>query len=231
MSQTCAIPTCMYKSSASCSCRNEKICVDHIKEHHNRSWSSTLSNFIVVTEKRKAILFIERIYGIEETDWLSCTCSDTNLYLTTHETGANIFQFKLLPIIRPVKQWQPPYSCKPHESIDAIEYNNRTLALIIREPFGSVLDIELRSSSTLNRLWSLPLDIRTSGLWTRISCCSLQYDEWLLVHSVTSRFFHISQNDTLKVMHEYHPKLNNAVLFSSNMLVVHSGTKVNFHTL
>ncbi|CAF2778838.1 unnamed protein product [Rotaria sp. Silwood2] len=145
--------------------------------------SSTLSNFIVITDKKKVYrihettLSIERIYGIEENDWLSCTCSDTYLYLTICETGSNIFQFKLLPLIRPVEQWQSPYSCKPHESIHAIQYNNRTLALVIRESFGGVMNIELRPSSTLNQHWSLLLNIRSSGLWSRISCCSLQYDE------------------------------------------------------
>jgi hypothetical protein len=102
---------------------------------------------------------------------------------------------------------------------------------IIRESFGGVVDIELRATATLNRLWSLPLDIRTSGLWSRISCCSLQYDEWLLVHTATSRLFHISKDGKLKIIHEYRPKLNNAVMFSSTTLVVHLGSKVNFHRL
>ncbi|CAF1392027.1 unnamed protein product [Rotaria sp. Silwood1] len=204
---------------------------------YDMCWSSTLSNFIIITDKKKVYrihettLSIERIYGIEEKDWLSCTCSDTYLYLTTSETGSNIYQFKLLPLIRPVKRWQPPYSCRQHESIHAIEYNNRTLALIIRESFGGVIDIELRSSLTLTRLWSLPLDMRSSGLWSRISCCSLQYDEWLVSQTTTSRLFHISKDGILKVMHEYHSKLNNAIMFNSNILVIHLGTKINFYKL
>ncbi|CAF4816071.1 unnamed protein product, partial [Rotaria sp. Silwood2] len=81
---------------------------------YDMCWLSTLSNFIVITDKKKVYrihettLSIERIYGIEENDWLSCTYSDTDLYLTICETGSNIFQFKLLPLIRPVEQWQPP---------------------------------------------------------------------------------------------------------------------------
>ncbi|CAF0791360.1 unnamed protein product [Rotaria sordida] len=204
---------------------------------YDMCWSSTLSNFIVITNKNKVYrihettLSIERIYGIEDKDWLSCTCSDTYLYLTTREIGSNIFQFKLLPLIRPVKQWQPPYSCKPHESIHAIQYNNRTLALIIRKSFGGVINIELRSSTTLNRIWTLPLDIRSSGVWSRINCSSLQYDEWLLAHTSTSRFFHISKDGTLNIIHEYHPKFNNALMFGSNILVIHLGKKVHFHKL
>ncbi|CAF1153120.1 unnamed protein product [Rotaria sordida] len=204
---------------------------------YDMCWSSTLSNFIVITNKNKVYrihettLSIERIYGIEDKDWLSCTCSDTYLYLTTREIGSNIFQFKLLPLIRPVKQWQPPYSCKPHESIHAIQYNNRTLALIIRKSFGGVINIELRSSTTLNRIWTLPLDIRSSGVWSRINCSSLQYDEWLLAHTSTSRFFHISKDGNLNIIHEYHPKFNNALMFGSNILVIHLGKKVHFHKL
>jgi hypothetical protein len=200
-------------------------------------WSSTLSNFILITEKKKiyrvkeTTLSIERVYGIEEKDWLSCTCSDKYLYLTTRETGTHIFQFKLLPLIRLVTQWQPPYSCKQHQSIHSMKYNDRTLALIIRDSFTGVIDIELRSSVTLSRLWSIPLDIRTDGLWSRISCCSLQHNEWLVVHAATSRLFHISKDGRLKITHEYQPKLNNALMFASNTLVIHLGSKVNFHKL
>ena len=200
-------------------------------------WSSTLSNFIVITEKKKLYrineisLSVERVYGIEEKDWLSCTCSDTYLYLTTREVGSNIFQFKLLPLIRPIKQWQPPYSCKLHDSIHTIRNNGKTLALVVRESFGGVIDIELRSSTTLNRLWSLPLDMRSSGLWSRINCCSLQLDEWLAVHAATSRLFHINKDGQLQTVYEYRPKLNNAVMFGSNILVVHLGRQINFHKL
>jgi hypothetical protein len=200
-------------------------------------WSTTLSNFIIITNKRKVYrineinLSIDRIYGIEEKDWLSCTASDTYLYLTTNEMATNIYQFKLLPLIRPVKQWIPPYSCKPHQSIHHIQANDGTIALIIRESFGGVVDIELRSSSTLSRIWSLPLDIRTSGLWSKISCRPLQYDEWLVVDATTSRLLHISKDGQLKSVHEYHPKLNNAIMFGLNTLVIHLGSKVNFHKL
>jgi hypothetical protein len=200
-------------------------------------WSSALSNFIVITDKKKiyrineTTLVIDRVYGIEEKDWLSCTCSDTCLYLTTREMGTNIYQFKLSPLIRPVKQWIPPYSCKPYQSIHDIQYNNEKIALIIREFFGGVVDIELRSSATFNPIWSLPLDIRSSGLWSRISCRSLQYDEWLIVHAATSRLFHISKDGKLNIIHEYRPKLNNAIMFGPKTLVAHLGSKVNFHNL
>ncbi|CAF0842975.1 unnamed protein product [Adineta ricciae] len=204
---------------------------------YDMCWSSTLASFIVVTEKKKVYrinevtLATERIYGIEEKDWLACTCSEAYLYLTTYEIGTDIFQYKLLPLIRPVKQWQPPFSCKPHESIHTIRSKDRTLALIIRESSGGAIDIELRSSTTLNRLWSLPLDIRSSGLWSRINCCSLQYNEWLVVHTATSRLFHIDKEGQLKFVHEYQPKLNNATMFGSNTLVIHLGSKVHFHQL
>ena len=145
--------------------------------------------------------------------------------------GTNIYQFKLLPLIRPVKQWIPPYSCKPHESIHNIQYNNGTIALIIRKSPGGVVDIELRSSATLSRIWSLPLDIQSLGIWSRISCRSLPYDEWLIVHTATSRLFHISKDGILQITYEYQSKLNNATLFGSNTLVMHLGSKVNFHNL
>jgi len=204
---------------------------------YDMCWSSTLSNYIIITDKKKVYrinettLVFDRVYGIEEKHWLSSTCSDTYLYLTTREMGTNIYQFKLLPLIRLVKQWVPPYSCKSHESIHDIQYNNRTIALIIRDSFSGGIDIELRSSATLNIIWSLPLDMRSSGIWSRISCQSLQYDEWLIVHAATSRLFHITKDGKLKIIHQYHTKLNNAIMFGSNILAIHLGSKVNFHNL
>jgi hypothetical protein len=95
---------------------------------------------------------MKQIYGIEEKDCLSCTCSDTCSYLTTRALGTNIYQFKLLPLIRLVKQWIPLYSCKLNESIHHIQYNDGTIAPIIRQSFGGAVDIELRSSTTHNKL-------------------------------------------------------------------------------
>lgn len=202
---------------------------------YDMCWSSSLANFIIITDKKKVYrinettLSIDRVFGIEEKDWLSCTCSDTYLYLTTGQMSTNIYQFKFLPLIRPVKQWIPPYSCKPHQSIHHIQYNNRTLAVIVRDSFSGNVDIELCSTATFNRLWSLPLDIRSSGVWSRISCRALQYDEWLVIHAATSRLFHVTKDGQLKIVHEYHPKLNNAVMFGTNTLAIHLGSKVNFH--
>lgn len=204
---------------------------------YDMCWSSTLSKFIVITNRRKVYqinettLEIVRIHGIEKTAWLSCTSSETCLYLTTGDVGTIIYQFKLTPTIRTVKQWIPPYSCRPHESILHMQYNNGTMALIVRESFHGAVDLELRSSATLTRLWTLPLDVRTPGIWSKITCRSLPYDEWLVVHTATSRLFHITKDGKLKITLEYQPQLSNATLFGSNTLVVHLGSKVNFHQL
>ena len=100
-----------------------------------------------------------------------------------------------------------------------MQYNNGTLALMVRESFHGAVDLELRSSATLTRLWTLALDIRTPGIWSKITCRSLPYDEWLVVHTATSRLFHISKDGKLKITLEYQPKLSNATLFGSNTLM------------
>ncbi|CAF5209891.1 unnamed protein product, partial [Rotaria magnacalcarata] len=100
-------------------------------------WSSALNNFIIITNKNGVFLMnanltsLECIQTIEKKQWLSCTCSDSNLFLTTNESGSNIFQYNLLLSFHFMKQWKSSQSCNSDELINNIAYNNETLALII----------------------------------------------------------------------------------------------------
>ncbi len=203
----------------------------------NICWSSILTSFIIINNEKQVFLLeenslsIERIQKIEEQYWWSCTCSDTSLFLTNTTMGTNIYQFDLLSSFQLIKQWKPPNSCKQQEYIDDIKYNNGTLALIIKVSSSNTVYFELRSSISLERLWKIQLNVNKNWFQQTIRCCSVKYDEWLIVEGNTSHLFHIFKNGKLKVMGEYKPLAINAVLFGSNILVIRTKENILFHRL
>ncbi|CAF5110423.1 unnamed protein product, partial [Rotaria sp. Silwood1] len=68
---------------------------------YDMSWSATLTNFIIITDKKIVYLINESslsfkvIQSIPQEKWWSSTCSDKSLFLSTYGTDANIFQFNL----------------------------------------------------------------------------------------------------------------------------------------
>ncbi|CAF1128377.1 unnamed protein product [Rotaria sordida] len=189
-------------------------------------WSSTLSSFIIITNKNGVFLInenltsIEYIQMIEKKQWLSCTCSDTSLFLTTNKSSSNIFQFNLLPSFHFVKQWKPPQTCNYDEFIHNIANNNGTLALIISYKCKTAMRLELRSSSTFDQLWSLSFYTMGSiEQWVN-HVCLLKYDEWLVIDRNTSRLLHVSKDGKVKAKWSYKGIVYNAVLFGSSILAI-----------
>ena len=62
-------------------------------------------------------------------------------------------------VVKSIKQWNSPENCNSNEIIHNIAYNSGTLALIIVHTPCNIINIELRSSTTFDRIWSLPLDL------------------------------------------------------------------------
>jgi hypothetical protein len=200
-------------------------------------WSSTLNSFITITDEDgifrldENLASIERIQTIEKKEWLSCTCSDATLFITTNKDGSDIFEFHLLSSFNLVKQWNPPESCEEDEVIYNIAYNNGALAFMIEDTSSQTIKIELRLSTTLDRLWSLPLHLPTIEVGWIYRVCLLKCDEWLVIDHKTSNLFHISKDGKLNVKKKYHPTPENAVLFGSNILAIRTTNCVNFHTV
>jgi hypothetical protein len=203
----------------------------------NMCWSTILASFIIINNEKQVFLLkensfsIERVYKIEEQYWWSCTCSDTSLFLTNTTMGTNIYQFNLLSSFQLIKQWKPPNSCKQHEYIDDIKYNNGTLALVIKVSSSNTVHLELRSSTTLEKIWKIQLNVNKSWFQQTIRCCSIKDDQWIIVEGNTSHLFHILKNGQLKTMGEYKPSAINAVLFGSNIFVTRTKEKIFFHRL
>jgi hypothetical protein len=200
-------------------------------------WSSTLNNFIIITDEHGVFLMnenltsLECIKTIEKKQWLSCTCSDSTLFLTMNESGYNIFQFNLLSSFQFIKQWKSPQSCKSNEFINSIDYNNETLALIIENQINYKKRIELRSSATFDQLWSTTFNAsHDHGQWIN-RVCVFKYNEWLVIDHKNSRIIHVSKDGQVKANRSYKPRVNNAVLFGTNILATKTADNVNCYRI
>ncbi|CAF5148221.1 unnamed protein product, partial [Rotaria sp. Silwood1] len=98
-------------------------------------WSSTLDRFIVLGKNdifliNENTMSIDNAYTITERDLISCTCSDTILFVCTNQGASSILELTLFPSIELIREWKSPLTCTKDEFIDDIVYNNRNLALV-----------------------------------------------------------------------------------------------------
>ncbi|CAF1190236.1 unnamed protein product [Adineta steineri] len=201
---------------------------------YDMCWSSTLKKFIVIGGK---IIFLidENTMAIDNMKipkdryWQSCTCSETSLFLSTNEYTSSIVEFRLLPSIKLIKEWKYPLTCAQDEVISGTVYNDEKLALMIMSEAEKSLRIELRNVKTLDRIWSLRLDIVcTQSIAFR--CCSLTCDQWLVSDYETRRLLHITENGKVKKAITYNAIPYRANLFG-HMLAISRNDGVNLHKL
>ena len=202
---------------------------------YDMCWSSTLNRFIVINGSEVFLIdeeqmSIENIQTLPKRKWLSCTTSETSLFLSTKVWGSSIMEFSLSPTIELVKQWQSPDTCTRDEVINSIVYNNGTLAMMIKNPTEKMIHIEMRSSTTLDRLWSVRLNIAYSQN-IRTRCCLLTQNEWLVVDRNTSRIFHVTKDGKVKSSSAYNPSPFCATVFDQDMLAISTARGVNLHKL
>jgi hypothetical protein len=162
-------------------------------------------------------------------NWRSGTCSNTNLFLSTGELGSSIYEFTLLPSIQFVKEWSSPISCRKDEGIDDLCYKNGKFAIIIFHQTTNETRLDLRSSTTLDIIWSIELGNlaprRTTG------CCWLNNDEWFVTDEYDFRIFHISADGHLLKCEKYNPAPYNALLFGKDILAIRTIEGINLHKL
>ena len=217
--------------------RNLKVVKQNAWKHEpivDMCWSTALTKFVVLTLNRIFIvdvdsMTIERVETTQKLQWLSCTCSDTSLFLSTNERGSSICEFNLLNSMQAAKRWEPPDTCTKDERIHDMIYHKGTLLMMIESPQAERVRVELRSSARLDRLWSLPLDIDVRSKF--YTCCLLNYDQWLIVDTSTSQLLQITMDGKLKSSCEYSPVPTCACLFGFDLLAVSTENGVNFHKL
>lgn len=202
---------------------------------HDMCYSTVLNQFIVTSSPDVFLvnqnrLSMERVSLTQKHKWCSCTCSDESLFLSTSEYGSSIVEYSLLPSMQFSTQWKPPISCKQNEYINHMRFNNKTLAVLISQGDTQFVYIELRTVKTLQRLWSLQLNIRNACKMV-FSFCSINHDEWLICDHENYRLICITNGGKMKAMCDYDPCPMYPCMFGSDMLAVSHGKGINFHKL
>jgi hypothetical protein len=197
-------------------------------------WSAALSKFFLLTLRQIYILDpdtinIDRVDTTQKLHWLSCTCSDSSLFLSTNEKGSLVCEFNLLNSLQTAKRWEPPDTCSKDERIHDMYYNKGTLLLLIENATTDKIRLELRSSARFDHLWTLQLDIDYKA--KVFSCSLLNFDQWLIVDSNTSRLFQITIDGKIKSSCFYDPVPCCACLFGSDLLAISTLQGVNIHKL
>ncbi|CAF2455560.1 unnamed protein product [Rotaria sp. Silwood2] len=198
-------------------------------------WSSILDRFIVLGKKsiyliNENTLSIDNVYTTVGRDLISCTCSDTVLFACTNEGASSIMEFTLFPAIEVIKEWKYPLTCMKDEIINDIVYNNENLALVVKNKSKKSLRVELRYAETLDRIWTLQLDIKCVQK-IPFRCCSLTCNEWLIVDYETGRLLQITKDGQLKTTIKYNPTPLRAILFDINKPAISTTGGVNLHTI
>jgi hypothetical protein len=186
-------------------------------------WSKSLALFFLITvekvfaldEKSMTIDQLPIAYNVSKKIWYCGTCTNENLFLSTARAGSFIYKYSLLPSIQLVKEYRSPISCKEDEHIQDLSSNKNALAIVI-ENHRKEVHVDLCSSRTLERYWSLQLDgmVNYSGC----RCCSLRLAEWMVMNPNSSELLHISKEGKLirKDQYKYSPihavQLNNHIL-------------------
>jgi hypothetical protein len=197
-------------------------------------WSSTLNSFIVIVEDSiflvdENMISIENIESIEKRNWLCCTCFKAQLFLSTNEWGSSVVEVSLSPSIAVINKWKSPITCSMDECIVDIVYNNEALAVGIGNKVEKSVRMELRSRKTLDRLWSLALDIEFEHIVYR--CCSLGGNQWLVADRSGGRLLHITADGKMKEIITYKPIPYRITLFGSSMLAISTEKTLNFHKI
>ncbi len=198
-------------------------------------WSSTLAKFIILTNE-DIFLVDENMMTIDKASlpikqrWLSCTCFNDQLFLSTDAWGSSIVETVILPSITVTREWKCPTTCTTDELIHDIDYSNGTLAAVIENKVRKSMRIELRSSKTLVRLWSLLLDdVYNKDMTFR--CCSIDYHGWLVADLSTGRLLHVTTDGKMKQTIPYKAIPYRVNLFGSKILVVSTKSGINFHKI
>ena len=203
---------------------------------YDMCWSATLNRFIVINGSDVFLVdeqsvSIENIPTLKNHKWLSCTTSESSLFLSTKVWGSSVMEFTLLPTVSLLKQWQAPDTCTRNEVINSLVYSsNGTLAMMIKNPAEKTIHIEMRSATTLDRLWAVRLNIPFSQN-IRTRCCLLDHQELLVVDRNTSRLFHISKDGRVLSSSAYSPPPFSATRFGRDILAISTARGVNLHRL
>jgi prefoldin subunit 5 len=190
-------------------------------------WSSALSRFIVVTNKEvftidhNTMTFV-RCPISDQVEWSRVTCSDTSLFLLTQGLGPSIFECKLPPTNKGMKERHAPETCETCEYIFDLKSNHQSLAMVIYNTENGETRLDLRSSTNLQRLWSVDV-----GQGFR--CCLLHGEKWMVADALSRRLFYISNNGKLLKVDKYLYQPWNIIQWGKYIIGVRTAEGINLH--
>jgi hypothetical protein len=190
-------------------------------------WSSTLGRFILVTDKDvftvdQNTMTITKCPVSSDVEWSRATCSDSALFLSTQGMGPSIFEYKLPPSNKGVKERHSPETCDECEYIFDLKSNHKSLALVIYNTETGVTRFDLRSSANLERLWSLEVG---GGF----RCCLLHGEQWMVVDALNRRIFHITNDGKLLKMDKYAHQPWNVIQWGKFIIGIRTAEGINLH--
>jgi hypothetical protein len=204
-------------------------------EIRSMCWLSSFNRFIIISENGvfsidERAMSTEKLQIIQERKWMSCTCSDTSLFLSTYELASSVIEYSLLPSIEIIKEWKSPDTCREKEWITDMKYNHGSIALLINNTSKKILFIELRNIKTLDRLWSFQMDsmdVQNRSFY----CCLLDDQEWLVMDHKSGRLAHITKDGKIKSTRAYDQLPFCADILGPDTIAISTTNSVNFHKL
>lgn len=202
---------------------------------YDMCWSSTLVQFLILSEKHlylldDATLTIKQAHPPEKRKWFSCTCSERFLFLSSNRWGSTMTKIDLLLNKGFGRQYESPPLCKEDEYIDSIAYQNKSIAMVIRNKTSRLLRFDLASSESLELFWSLTLDIRWTGD-RPFHCSPFLNGDWLIADFEKGRLIHVAREGKIRSTAPCPAVPHCLTLFGTNRLAISTKEGVHFHNL
>jgi hypothetical protein len=190
-------------------------------------WSSALSRFLLVTNKDvftldQNTMTIARCPISSEVEWSRGTCSDSALFLLTQGLGPSIFEYKLPPSSKGAKERHSPDTCAECEYIFDLKAHQKSLAMVIYNTEKNTTHLDLRSSTNLERLWSVEV-----GQGFR--CCLLHGEQWMVADALSRRLFHVSNAGKLLKLEKYAHQPWNIIQWGKYIIGIRTAEGINLH--
>ena len=196
--------------------------------------SNTWKKFMIVAENG-FFTFDEQTMVIEpiitgtkqEKSWYSCACSDESLFLATRQCNSKISEYHFSENSLTYKRKHR--CCSNEDYIEHMKSSKDSLMLIIFNSLIGERRAELRSTITIDRLWTISLNI--SDKINIVSCCSLNDKGWLIVDLVQARLIHITHQGQTRQSVIYQPAPQYAVHFQENILAILTEEGIYLHRM
>ncbi|CAF2538053.1 unnamed protein product [Rotaria sp. Silwood2] len=191
-------------------------------------WSSTLAQFIAVASDQiltisDSTMIVQELQIFSKKTWRRVTCTDTTLFLTENGYGTSVYVYALLPKIQFIKKWQPPETCMENEILWDVQVHDKTLGVIRYSRQSTKRYVELCSSTTFERLWSVEIDGGEK-------CCPMRCGEWIVCDFLNKSLIHVSNDGKILKTISYYPTAFNTIQWNDELAIL-TKEGIKFHKL